>query len=272
MDQESQEKNKIPNSILYQHPDISDVSIRQDVVYQRTETDTLTMDIYYPKDSNHEDRMPATIFINGMSDKTVQKAFGCKLKDMGSYISWGRLTAASGIVAITYSTSIDPVSDIFALLQYIRQNASSLGIDESRIGIMASSAHVPNALSVLMNESRVYLKCAVMCYGYMLDLEKSTYVADASKLMGFTNPCAGKSVSHLSKDIPIFIARAGKDEMPHLNDTIDDFLNTSLRNNLPITFVNHSEAPHAFDLMHDSETTRAIIKEILAFMQFNLLV
>jgi len=30
-------------------------------------------------------------------------------------------------------------------------------------------------------------------------------------------------------------------------------------------------APHAFDLFHDSETSREIIRQILAFLQFHLL-
>jgi hypothetical protein len=41
--------------------------------------------------------------------------------------------------------------------------------------------------------------------------------------------------------------------------------------NLPISFVNHPAAPHAFDVMDDSETSQEIIRQILAFMRFNLL-
>jgi hypothetical protein len=44
-----------------------------------------------------------------------------------------------------------------------------------------------------------------------------------------------------------------------------------LTRNLPVTFVNHPEAPHAFDLLHDSETSHEIIRQILAFMRFHLL-
>ena len=75
----------------------------------------------------------------------------------------------------------------------------------------------------------------------------------------------------LRRDIPLFIARAGQDQMPGLNDTLDRFLVKALACNLPISFVNHSEAPHAFDLFHDSETSREIVRRILAFLQFHLL-
>src|SRR5437867_10355368 len=49
------------------------------------------------------------------------------------------------------------------------------------------------------------------------------------------------------------------------------FLVKALACNLPISFVNHPEAPHAFDLFHDSETSRGIISRILPFLQSHLL-
>jgi acetyl esterase/lipase len=178
--------------------------------------------------------------------------------------------AASGLVAITY-TNREPAADLHALLRYVRQNAAVLGIDENRIGVWASSGNVPLALSVLIEEGREYLTCAVLCYGLMLDLKGSTIVAEAAKMFGFANPCAGRSVDDLPQDLPLFIARAGQDQIPHLNETIDRFLGEALTRNLPITFVNHPAAPHAFDLFHDSEASREIIRQILAFMRFHLL-
>jgi acetyl esterase/lipase len=137
--------------------------------------------------------------------------------------------------------------------------------------VWACSGNVPLALSVLMQEDREYLKCAVLCYGIMLDLDGSTHVAEAARTWGFVNPCAGKSVDDLPQDLPLFIVRAGQDQMPHLNETIDRFLAKALTCNLPITFANHHAAPHAFDLFHDSDTSREIIRQILAFMRHHLL-
>lgn len=59
---------------------------------------------------------------------------------------------------------------------------------------------------------------------------------------------------------------AGQNEMPHLNETLDRFLAKALTCNLPITFTNHATAPHSFDVMDDSEASREIIRQILAFM------
>jgi hypothetical protein len=60
--------------------------------------------------------------------------------------------------------------------------------------------------------------------------------------------------------------------MLHLNETIDRFLVGALSHNLPVTFVNYAPAPHAFDLVDDSESSREIIRQILSFMRFHLLV
>ncbi|HZS09751.1 MAG TPA: alpha/beta hydrolase [Blastocatellia bacterium] len=257
--------------VVCQIPGMDAVTIRRDVGYRVTDAGALTMDLYYPPDLKSEARIPAVVFVNGYPDPGFQKIIGCRLKEMESYISWGQLAAASGLAAITYTTGKEPATDIHALLQYVRQNAAVLGVDESRIGVWACSGNVPNALSVLIGEAREYLKCAVLCYGLMLDLDGATSVADAARQWGFANPCAGKSVADLPQTLPLFIARAGRDEMPHLNETIDRFMGKALACNLPITFMNHPSAPHAFDLLHDSEATREIIRQILAFMRFHLL-
>lgn len=271
MSQEIQRHEITKKRIVYQVPEMGAVTIRRDVEYQGADGGALTMDLYYPPDSKTESRIPAVIFVMGYPDPGVQKILGCKTKEMESYISWGQLTAASGLVAVTYTTGTEPAIDIHALVQYIRRNAAVMGIDENRIGLWACSGNVPNALSVLMREKQDYLKCAVLCYGCMLDLDGATNMSDASRQWGFAYPCAERSVSDLPQDIPLFIARAGQDEIPHLNESMDCFLSKALTCNLPITFVNYPAAPHAFDLLHDSETSREIIRQILTFMRFNLM-
>lgn len=256
-------------TIVYKIPGMDDVIIRRDVEYRQERGVPLGMDIYRPAKSKSGGRTSAVIFVTGYPDPGFEKIFGCQQKDMESYISWAKLVAASGLVAITYANAA-PATDVEALLQFVRRNASMLEIDENRIGVWACSGNVPNALSILMRESRDFLKCAVLLYGFMLDFEGSTVVADAANQWGFVNPTAGKSVDDLTRELPLFIAKAGRDETPGLNETIDRFMIKALARNLPISFVNHAEAPHAFDLSHDSETSREIISQILAFFRFHL--
>jgi hypothetical protein len=269
MSQDTQSDHISKKRVVYTMPGVDAVTVRRDEEYGVTDAGPLTMDLYYPPDSKSGARTPAVIFVTGFSDPGARRMLGCTLKDMGSYISWGQLAAASGLVAITY-TNREPATDVHAVLQHLRRNAASLNIDENRIGVWACSGHVPNALSLLMQKGQDYLKCAVLCYGYMLDLDGFTRVSDGARQFGFVNPCAGKSVDDLPADIPLFIVRAGQDEMPGLNDTLDRFLVKALTCNLPVTFVNHSVAPHAFDLLHDSETSREIIGRILMFFRFHL--
>jgi hypothetical protein len=270
MSQDTQRDHISKKRVVYTMPGVDAVTVRRDEPYRVTDAGALTMDLYYPPDSKSGARRSAVIFVTGFPDAGAQRMLGCRLKDMGSYISWGQLAAASGLVAITY-TNQEPAADVHAVLQHVRQNAASLNIDANRIGVWAGSGNVPTALSVLMQDARDYLKCAVLCYGYMLDLDVSTGVADAARQWGFANPCAGKSVDDLPREVPLFIVRAGQDQMPGLNETLDRFLAKAVTRNLPITFVNHPEAPHAFDLFDDSETSREIIRRMLAFFQFHLL-
>jgi acetyl esterase/lipase len=114
------------------------------------------------------------------------------------------------------------------------------------------------------------VKCAALCYPFLLDLDGATAVADAAKAFGFVNPGAGQSVDDLPKDVPLFIARAGKDQTPRLNETLDRFVAAALAANLPITVVNHPTAPHAFDLYDDSEASREIVRQVLAFLRAGL--
>jgi acetyl esterase/lipase len=270
MSQDTQHDHISKKRVVFTMPGVDAVTVRRDEEYRVTDTGALTMDLYYPPDSKSGARAPAVVFVTGFNDAGAQRMLGCKLKEMGSYISWGQLTAASGMVAITY-TNREPATDVHAVLEYVRQQAASSGIDENRIGVWACSGNVPTALSVLMQDAQVYLKCAVLCYPYMLDLDGSTGVADAARQFGFVNPSAGKSVDDLPRDIPLFIARAGQDQMPGLNEALDRCLVKALTCNLAVTLVNHSAAPHGFDLFHDSEISREIVRQILAFLRFHLL-
>ena len=55
-----------------------------------------------------------------------------------------------------------------------------------------------------------------------------------------------------------------------MNASIDRFIRQGLIENLPITFVNHAEGPHAFDLFTDSRTSRDIVRQTLRFLRQHL--
>jgi hypothetical protein len=249
--------------VVYRICGMDEVIIQPDIEY----ADGRTIDLSYPSDTKRGERRPAVIFVTGSPDAGFQARLGCRQKEMASYVSWSRLIAASGLVAITY-TNHDPANDVRTVLAYIREHAASLDIDREKIGVWSCSGNVPTALSLLMSET---LTCAVLCYGFMLDLDGGTAVAEAQKQWGFANPSEGKSVDDIPRDLPLLIVRAGRDEFPGLNDAIDRFAMHALERNLPITLINHATGPHSFDLFDDSETSRQIIRQILGFLRLQLL-
>jgi hypothetical protein len=245
------------------------VAIRKGVAYGTGSAGVKTMDLYYPPGWSEGMSLPAVLFISGISDLGAEPFLGCRINEMEAYISWGRLVATTGSIGITYTTDADPATDAREVSEYLKAHGATLGVDRSRLGLWAGSSHVPNALGLLIAQPGSF-RCAVLCYGFTLDLDGSTGVAEAQRMWRFANPSADQTVDDLPADLPIFIARAGKDANPHLNDSIDRFVSHALRRNLPIVLVNHHTGPHAFDLEEDSETSRAIVRAILGFFQSQL--
>jgi acetyl esterase/lipase len=270
MSETDQRHEMARRGMVYQAPGADAVIVRRDLEYQATDAGALTMDLYRPPDLPATARLPAVVFVIGYSDLGAQAFFGCKFKEMESFIGWARSTAAAGLAAITYTTGKQPAADAGALLRHLREHAASLGIDENRLGLWACSGHGPNAMSVLMREAHGAFKCAALCYPFLLDLEGSTTVAEASRTFRFANPGAGKSVDDLPSETAVLLVRAGQDEIPGLNATLDRCLAAAVQRNLPITLVNHPAAPHAFDILHDSDTSRRIIRQVLSFLQLHL--
>jgi hypothetical protein len=268
---------------VYAIPGMERAGVRRDLVYRTTDAGPLTIDLYRPADADAGARLPAVVIVAGYNDVGFEKMLGCKFKEMGSSISWGQLIAASGLIAITY-TNREPEADLDALLAHLGQHADALGIDDRRIGVWACSGNVPLALSALMAGSTNAagpttsapgpkgpgLLCAALLYGYMLDLGGATGVAEAARMFRFTNPNVGKSIEDLSEELPLFIVRVGQDQSPHLNDSIDRFIAAAVARNMPITFVNHPAGPHSFDLLHDSDASREIIRQVLSFLRSHL--
>ena len=268
MSQDTQRDQLSKKTVVHRVPGMESVPVRRDEPYRVTDAGPLTMDLYYPPGSKAGARTPAVLFVTGFSDLGAERMLGSRFKDMGSFVSWAQLVALSGLVGITYANR-EP-GDVHDVFRYLHQNAASLGIDENRIGVWACSGHGPNALSVLMDHGRDGLGCAVLAYPYTLDLDGSLSVAEAAKQFRFVTPAAGKSVNSLPPDLPLFVARAGLDQMPGLNDALDRFVGAALAANLPVTLVNHATGPHAFDVFDDTKTSRDMVKCMLVFLQLHL--
>lgn len=111
------------------YPDMHKVVV-QNVTYRTVDDTSLTMDVYYPPDMKADERLPVVIFVFGYTDSAAKRLVGSALKDYSQYTSWGRLTAASGLIALTYQTQ--QPDDLEALVEYTRKNAASMNIDADR--------------------------------------------------------------------------------------------------------------------------------------------
>ena len=131
----------------------------------------------------------------------------------------------------------------------------------------SASGNVPNALAL---STRERFACAALFYGYTLDLDGAGDVAGAQAQFRFVNAGAGKTIADLPRDLPLFVARAGQDQMPGLNRALDRFIAQAMSANLALTAVNHPSGPHAFDLFDDSATSREIVRLSLEFLRFHL--
>ena len=253
--------------VVYELPGETDVPIQPNLPYTSSTGEALTFNLYEAPRSDRRAPRPAVVFVTGYDDLGMQRIVGCKAKAMASYESWGRLVATCGMVGVTYECR-EPVADARAVLRHVRDAAGTLGIDPARIGIWSCSGNVPNALGLLMNEPG--MACAALLYGYMLDLDGHTHVADAAAAFRFATPAAGRSVHDLPADLPLFIGRAGRDETPGLNDSLDRFVAHALRENRPVTVVNHHTGPHAFDVTDNSQASRDVIRAVLEFLRARL--
>jgi hypothetical protein len=83
-------------------------------------------------------------------------------------------------------------------------------------------------------------------------------------------------ISYLANDAgkiaPIFVARAGLDAIPTMNDSIDRFIREAISKNAQIIVANHPQGVHGFDNQTDDDRSREIIQSVLAFMKTHLAV
>jgi hypothetical protein len=117
--------SKIP--LVLQVPGMDQVQVTKNVIYKDAGGEKLVADIYYPQALKQGERIPVVMFVIGYANRV----FPVQLKEWRIYTDWARLAATSGFAGVLYNTTA-PASDILDLLSYLRQNAASLKIDESR--------------------------------------------------------------------------------------------------------------------------------------------
>jgi len=255
------------DTLAYSLPEMDKVTVRHEV-YLAVGDKPLTMDIFYPPIIGKDETLPVVIFVMGFADSSpVTKG---SLKDLSAYISWGRLTAASGLIAVTYQT--EHPDDLEKLIAYIRKNAINLSMDRGRIGLWSCSGNCLTAVSFAMNESLGNLKFAVFYYGLMLTPDN--WLRKEINALCAPLGCYAaelKDVTRLRSDLPLLIVRAGRDSVPYVNDSIDHFVDAARAEGIPLTRIDFENGVHGFDEKQKSDPRSGeIIKQTLDFMKKNL--
>jgi acetyl esterase/lipase len=261
---------KVMMPVVYKVPGMEKVKIVPNLKYTKSDDPNILMDIYVPPDVAQTEKRPAVILIHG-GVKTEYTP-----KDWGVYTSWGRLIAASGFVGVTFTHRLEypnkslenAAQDVSAAINYVRTNADKYNVDKDGICLIAYSAGGP-MLSLAMRGDMPYVRCLVGFYTFM-DIQQSDYRrTETPETVKAFSP-----ITYLEKDAtkipPIFIGRAGRDEVPTMDNSIDRFVNAALAKNIALTLMNHPQGVHGFDNQNDDERSREIIRSAIAFMQTHL--
>jgi acetyl esterase/lipase len=257
--------------VVYSVPGMEQVSVKTNLKYTTVDNPNLLMDVYTPPGLAKGERRPAVIFIHGSAGAEA------KAKDWGVYISWGRLAAASGMVGVTFTHRLgypkpylnDAGADVEAAVNYVRANADSLGVDGDRLCLAAYSGGGP-MLSAAMRERPPYVRCLVSFYAF-LDVRQSEMHRphETPETLERFSP-----ITYLGGDVerlpPIFVARAGLDQIPTMNDSIDRFVREAVKQNAPVALYNHPRGVHGFDNQTPDARSREIVRAALDFMRTHL--
>ena len=263
---------RVARPVVYRLPDMDRVRVISNLKYSAVDNPHLLMDVYLPPDLKPHERRPVVVFIHGGAGPEHRP------KDWVIFQSWGRLVAAAGMVAVMFTHRFSPppnlllveaASDLSAALGYLRSKAETFQADADRVGVCAWSSG-GGLLTPLLRGTPAFVRCLVAFYA-LLDVQQYAPPGDAEAL---TYLRAFSAITALPKDastlIPMFLIRAGRDEIPTLNDALDRFVAKALAANAPITVINHAAGGHGFDNTNDEERSKQIIRGSIEFMRTHL--
>lgn len=230
--------------VVYKLPGMDEARVFSNLKYTQSDNPDLLMDVYTPPDLPAGESRPLVMLLHGGTPAQY------RVKDWGIYQSWGRLIAAAGMVGVTFTHRLrypephleDASEDLSSAIGYVRANAQSWNADRESICLIAFSAG-GQLLNAPMTEKPSGVRCLVAFYA-MLGMQPSA--------------------------IPMFVARAGQDAVPGLNDAMDRFVASALAVNAPIAVFNHPAGEHGFDNQNDDARSREIIRAALDFIKTHL--
>lgn len=262
--------------IVYRVPGMEGVAVKKNLIYKRVAGSELQMDVYSPRVVRQ--RLPAVLFIHG---GRIPANILTTPKDWTVYISFGQLVAASGFVGVTFNHRFyrweslsEPQSDVMDAIKYVREHASTLGVDPERIILWAISAG-GIFLSQPLRDRPAYLSAVVAYYGELdIRAERASLpssvteetLRDFSPAYYLEKAAQGQPPHPMFP--PMFIARAGLDDAD-LNAGLDHFVQNALKNNVSLELFNHPTGHHGFDIEDNNDRSREILKGTIEFLRIH---
>ena len=246
------------------------VKPQKNIVYSTDQGNELFLDLYLPDDSLPDKKLPVVVLIHGETPVP-------NIKDSGSFTSLGRILAASGFAAVSFNHRTllqgarikDVIGDIENLITFLTDNGDEYGSDKNRIAIWSFSMGVPFGLYAGIHNNPSNIKCMAAYYGFGDLTSLCNLLGRADEEADKYSPIDLLS-QHPDKIAPMFIARAGMDQIPTLLESLDNFIGAALTNNIAIDIYNHPIGVHAFDLHNDDPRTHEIIGKTLEFLKRHL--
>jgi acetyl esterase/lipase len=264
------QESRLMRPLVVSLPGMERVSVRENLSYTQTDDSLVRMDVYAPLGTRRGERRPAVLYVHGGTGVRYRP------KDWGGFQSRGRLAAASGLVGIVFTHRVGfpdmslrrGAQDVAAAIDYVRRNAGTIGVDPDRMCLVIYSAGGP-LMTPYLTGAPDYIRCIVGVVPFM-DMRDMAFHQQLETPETLEEFSPVSRVSASTRPLPVLIVRAGKDEIPEVNKSIDQFVPAALSVNYPVTVVNHPDGGHGFETEHRSERTKEVIAQTLAFLHFHL--
>jgi dipeptidyl aminopeptidase/acylaminoacyl peptidase len=251
---------------------MDEVQVRAGIPYKTVEDGTLKLDVYLPADLRPNERRPAVLFVHG--EPWTTEAVRFEALAAGQYISWGRLVAASGWIGVPFehrnsracSALPEVASDLDDLIAFVRTQLPE--VDPDRLILWVCSGGGAYGLRTAIRHA-AYVCCAVVYYAFLEPLSRRSLIAPEvpDETLREFSPITTLGSADVAMP-PLLLARAGKDH-PELNETIDRFAAEAIRHNVALDLLTYPDGQHGFDILDDTERSRYIIQQTLAFMRLH---
>ncbi|MCK6543540.1 dienelactone hydrolase family protein [bacterium] len=218
---------------VFRPPNTTGIVVKADILFSQADGKELFFDLYQPRESRNR---PILIFLNMV---------GGPQRTWGIYKGWGIAAAADGLAAINFDTRSDRAEEVFdSLIEYLRKNGQSLGVDPDRIAVYAASANMNRGMRLMMDSARTYLKAGLAFYG-------------------------NSEINSFRMDLPILVIRSGLDNVL-TNSAVDFLFKKAIHANAPWSLINYSGGHHGFEVEDPNDYSVYLIRTVLQFAKNHL--